>query len=198
MNRMLLGALAALLFVAAGVFWWQGRAATERGAPPPEAAFASARAVDELPSADGKALRGDPPPEALEVSREQRRFDRLDRNRDSIISRNEMMATRTAAFRALDKDGNNLLSFEEWAARTSERFHQADKDGDQRLTRAEFATTKPKRKPKPKPKPAAAPCRCPAVSQVRTPRQPKSADRAGQAPGDEGEDESAEDGEPDF
>src|SRR5262245_6224029 len=121
MNRILLGALAALLLVAAGVFWWQGRAATERGAPPPAAmtALASAAPSDDLLSADGRGLQGAEPPAADEVTREQRRFDRLDRNRDSTITRNEILAPRAAAFRELDKDHNNLLSFEEWAVRTS-------------------------------------------------------------------------------
>ncbi|MBW8755018.1 MAG: hypothetical protein JF595_12875 [Sphingomonadales bacterium] len=154
MNRILLGALAALLLTAAGVFWWQGRAATERGAPPPPvAALASGLPADELPTADGRGLQGAAPPEADEVTREQRRFDRLDRNRDGIITRNELLAFRAAAFRALDTDHNNLLSFEEWAVRTSNRFKAADRDGDQRLTRAEFATTKPKRAAQPQ-------CRC--------------------------------------
>jgi hypothetical protein len=153
MNRILVGALAALLLVAAGVFWWQGRAATERGAPPPVAALASVAPDDALPSADGSGLKGAAPPEADEMTREQRRFDRLDRNRDGMITRNEMLAFRVAAFRQLDTDHNNLLSFEEWAVRTSNRFKAADADGDQRLTRAEFATTKPKRTAQPQ-------CRC--------------------------------------
>jgi hypothetical protein len=153
MNRTLFGALAALLLVAAGVFWWQGRAATERGAPPPEMAVASGAVPDDLPTADGKGLRGAPPPQADEITREQRRFDRFDRNRDNTITRNEMLATRAAAFRELDTDHNNLLSFEEWAVRTANRFKSADANGDLRLTREEFATTKPK--------PAAHPqCRC--------------------------------------
>ena len=162
MNRILLGALAALLLTAAGVFWWQGRAATERGAPPPEAAFASAAASDALPTADGRGLRGAPPPEADEITREQRRFDRLDRNRDSAITRHEMLVPRVAAFRALDVDGNNLLSFEEWAVRTSDRFKAADGNGDLRLTREEFATTKPKPAAKPK-------CRCPSPPKASRP-----------------------------
>jgi hypothetical protein len=160
MNRILLGALAALLLVASGTFWWQGRAATERGTPPPVAALASGLPEAGLPTADGRGLMGAPPPEADEVTREQRRFDRLDRNRDGIISRSEMLAARAAAFRALDVDHNNLLSFEEWAVRTSNRFKAADRNGDQRLTREEFATTKPKRSPKPA-------CRCPSSARSR-------------------------------
>jgi hypothetical protein len=179
MNRILLGALAALLLVAAGVFWWQGRAATERGAPPPEAKFAEAALPQELPTADGRGLRGAAPPEATEVTREQRRFDRLDRNRDSAITRNEMLAPRGPAFRALDLDHNNLLSFEEWAVRTSDRFKTADGDGDGRLTRAEFATTRPKRAAHPQ-------CRCAPARAGKSRRQPES------------ESDSDESGEPDL
>ena len=160
MNRMLLGALAALLLAAAGVFWWQGRAATERGAPPPEATFASGVPTDELPTADGKGLRGAAPPEADEVTREQRRFDRLDRNRDAMVTRNEMLAPRAAFFRALDTDHNNLLSFEEWAVRTSNRFKAADRNGDLKLDRAEFAETRPRRAAQPE-------CRCPSARPAR-------------------------------
>jgi hypothetical protein len=176
MNRVLLGALAALLLVAAGTFWWQGRAATERGAPPPVATLASGSATDDLPTADGKGLRGAAPPEADEMTREQRRFDRLDRNRDAIITRNEMLAPRAAAFRALDTDHNNLLSFEEWAVRTSDRFKSADADGDLKLTRPEFATTKPKRVAHPE-------CRCPPArrdAKRPEPQADESADEGGE------------------
>lgn len=171
MNRILIGALAALMLVAAGVFWWQGRAATERGAPPPEAALA-VQPADDLPTADGKGLMGTAPPEADEQTREQRRFDRLDRNRDAAITRNEMLAPRAAAFRALDTDHNNLLSFEEWAVKTSTRFRGADANGDQRLTREEFATTKPKRAPEPK-------CRCAPTKRSARPAE-DSADDGGE------------------
>jgi hypothetical protein len=175
MNRMLLGALAALLLVAAGVFWWQGRAATERGAPPPETAFASGIPSEDLPTADGKGLQGAAPPEADEVTREQRRFDRLDRNRDATVTRTEMLAPRAAFFRALDTDHNNLLSFEEWAVRTSDRFKAADQNRDLKLDRAEFATTKPKRAAQPT-------CRCAPTKPTRRQAQPaeESADDAGE------------------
>jgi EF hand len=154
MNRIVLGAVAALLLVSAGLFWWQGRAATEIGAPPPDPASEEEVAVPgALPSADVRGKRGPAPPEASEATREQRRFARLDRDIDGRITRNEMLSTRTAAFRKLDTDGNNLLTFEEWAVATGNRFKSADRNGDQWLTREEFATTKPKDAPKPK-------CRC--------------------------------------
>ena len=152
MNRTLLGALGALLLVAIGVFWWQGRASSElvpRAAPPPEEVeFAQA---GPLPTADVAGKRGPAPPEASEATREQLRFRRMDRNADGRVARDEMLSTRTAAFRKLDRDGNNLLTFEEWAVTTAQRFDQADADKDGELSQKEFATTAPK--------PAAA-CRC--------------------------------------
>ena len=90
-------------------------------------------------------MTGPTPPEASELTREQRRFFRYDRNRDWRISRNEMLSTRSEGFRKLDVDGNNLLTFEEWAVTTVEKFDDADADGDGKLTTKEFATTAPKR-----------------------------------------------------
>jgi hypothetical protein len=150
MNRVLLGAFAALVLLGIGLFWLQGRAEVERGAPPP---VAPAATPEGLPSADIAGLEGPAPPEASELSREERRFFRYDRDRDRRVSRNEMLSTRTDAFRDLDVDGNNLLTFEEWAVTTAQRFDQADADRDGELTQKEFATTAPK--------PAArATCRC--------------------------------------
>jgi hypothetical protein len=145
MNRIVVGALAALMLVAAGVFWWTGRAAVEQGAPPPELTVSEPLGdPNALPTADTAGLRGPAPPEATEMSREQRRFARFDRDGDRIISRNELLATRTAAFRKLDADGNNLLTFEEWAVTTVNRFKGADRDGNLKLSPEEFRTTAPK------------------------------------------------------
>ena len=151
MNRILLGALAALVLEAVGIFWLQSRDQVERGAPPPSgAALAEAPKSDKLPTADVGNMRGPAPPQASELTAEQQRFFRYDRNRDWVISRNEMMATRADGFRKLDKDGNNLLTFEEWAVATSDRFATADANHDGMLSPAEFASTKPKPAPKPK------------------------------------------------
>lgn len=148
MNRLLLGAIAALFLAGIGVFWWQGRAQVEEGAPPPMPEPVETPAPDELPVADVEGLEGPAPPEATELTREQRRFFRYDRNRDLKITRREMLSTRTSAFRKLDTDGNNLLTFEEWAVATAKKFDAADANGDRELTQAEFATTAPKRRPK--------------------------------------------------
>ncbi|MCJ2186306.1 EF-hand domain-containing protein [Novosphingobium beihaiensis] len=148
MNRFLLGGLAALVMAGVGLFWWQGRAEVEKAAPPPEAM--ASFDPEELPSADPGEIMGPEPPAATKLTREQRRFGRYDRNSDGRISRNEMLSTRTAAFRKLDKDGNNLLSFEEWAVTTVDKFDHADVNRDDELTPEEFARTAPPPRRKPK------------------------------------------------
>lgn len=154
MRNAVLGAFAMLIMVSVGLFWWQGRAQVEEGAPPP-LVESEEPVIDplEIPVAEAADQLGPAPPEATELSREQRRFFRYDRNRDLSISRNEMLSSRTAAFRKLDADGNNLLTFEEWAVATVNRFDGADTDRNRSLTQAEFATTAPRKRPK-------KPCRC--------------------------------------
>ncbi|KLE35488.1 EF-hand domain-containing protein [Aurantiacibacter luteus] len=154
MNRVILGAFGALLLVGLGLFWMQGRAEVEQAAPPPEPVETTAEDPDALPTADVSDMRGPAPPEASELTREQQRFFRYDRNRDLKITRNEMLSTRTNAFRALDTDGNNLLTFEEWAITTSERFAEMDGNRDGELNAAEFATSAPA------PRRTPARCRC--------------------------------------
>lgn len=143
MRQVVLGVLGGLVLAGVGVFWWQGRAAIERGAPPPPAMQAPTDAM-QLPLADPGSQKGPAPPELSELGKEEQRFFRYDRNRDRVITRDEILSTRTDGFRALDKDGNNLLTFEEWAVTTVDRFAGADKDGDGKLTPREFATTAPK------------------------------------------------------
>lgn len=147
MNRFLLGGLAVFVLMAIGLFWLQGRVQVEAAAPPP--AVENSQPAP-LPSADAGDMVGPALPEATELSREQRRFGRYDRDRDGRISRNEMLSTRADGFRKLDRDGNNLLTFEEWAVATVDKFGEADGDGDQSLTPAEFRKTAPPPKPKAK------------------------------------------------
>ena len=157
LRGLITGIFGTLLLVGVGLFWWQGRAEVEEGAPPPmPIADIDPTAEPVLPAADPASLadmRGPTPPEASELSREQRRFFRYDRNRDLKISRNEMLSTRSKAFKKLDTDGNNLLTFEEWAVTTATKFDGADANRDRMLTQEEFATTAPKRRAKPA-------CRC--------------------------------------
>lgn len=146
MRQTVLGVFVGLILASVGVFWWQGRAQVEQNAPPPPEAEETA-STDELPTGDPGNMVGPAPPEASELTREERRFFRYDRNRDRIITRNEMLSTRSDAFRKLDTDGNNLLTFEEWAIATSQRFERMDANGNDKLTPAEFATSAPTRRP---------------------------------------------------
>ena len=185
MNRIVLGAVFALLLTGAGLFWWQGRAATERGAPPPSLAVAETAGDEPLPFDHANGLRGATPPEADPLTREQKRFDRLDHDRDGRITANEMLAPRAAAFRQLDLDHNNLLSFQEWAVRTSNRFSGADGNRDGALSREEFTTTRPK--------PGKHPvCRCSPVPRPAARERARGAapreDPGSESGGDEGAD----------
>ncbi|MBC2669497.1 hypothetical protein ACFOON_17040 [Novosphingobium piscinae] len=179
MTRTLLGAFATLLLAAAGLFWWQGRAMIDPGTLPPEVSTSLGPA--DLPSAAPGGLRGPDLPQATAQTREQRRFDRIDRDRDGRISRAEMLVPRAAVFRKLDADGNNLLTFEEWAVVTATRFRGADRNGDLKLDRLEFATTRPK----PPVEPSCA-CR----------RQPRPDSRGPAGPLDDPDFLSAEEREP--
>ncbi len=143
--RILFGGLAAIALLVGGFFLiraqQQDDELAEIVAPLPEPQDTG------LPMADPGQLRGPEPPQATEMTREERRFARFDRNGDRIITRDELLASRTKAFKALDRDGNNLLTFEEWAVATSDRFAKADGDRNGRLSPEEFATTRPKRPP---------------------------------------------------
>ena len=148
MKHAITGALITLAAMGLGLFWYQGRAEVEEAAPPPDLSslLMDDAAPEGLPIADAADMVGPTPPEASELTKEQQRFFRYDRDRDWRISRTEMLSTRTAAFRKLDKDGNNLLTFEEWAVTTVDKFEGADANGDNELTPGEFATTRPKPK----------------------------------------------------
>ena len=152
-SRFLMGGFATALLMIGGLFLWQGHTQASNAPtipkPPP--------ALPLIPEAGENApVRGDAPPElpaAKAESKERQRFNRYDRDRNDRVSRIEMMATRSAAFRKLDKNGDNLLSFEEWAHATGDKFAKADADGNGELNRAEFATTAPKAATKPR-------CKC--------------------------------------
>ena len=145
MWRYLVGGGAALVLVLAGMFLFRGTAASEVRAPPPSAqqsaAAADAPLPEEAPSADAR-------------TREQKRFDRLDKDRNQAISRDEFFAQRKRLFTRMDANHDGKLAFEEWAFRGIERFASVDKDKSGALDRTEFAATAPKRRP---PRPG---CRC--------------------------------------
>lgn len=138
MLRILAGLGAVLLLGAAGFFIWTGRAQEE------------ARLVPDAPPESGATpgMSGPPPtpPSADERSREQRRFDRVDRDNDGKITLAELTYPRQRAFQRLDADHNGQLSFQEWAGRTLQKFATADANHDSALNRTEFAATAPRRR----------------------------------------------------
>jgi len=147
MLRFFAGVGSALLLVSAGFFIWVGMAQDEED-PVPDAPTESA----------GPIVAGAParPPSADERTKEQRRFDRADRDNDGRITLEELFYPRRRAFQRLDTNGDGRLAFEEWAVRTSTKFGEADANRDRALNRPEFATTAPRRRT-----PARAPnCRC--------------------------------------
>jgi len=148
MLRIVGGAVAALALVLAGFFIWKGRAAAENGVPAAPAATVAAAWTQGTEPAGGRRA-GLLPPAASDKSKEEKRFDRADKNNDGRVLLAELLEPRRKAFAKLDKDGNGQLSFDEWAAKTEEKFAEADADRSGWLTQAEFAATAPKRKPKP-------------------------------------------------
>ncbi|WP_404339301.1 hypothetical protein AB2M62_08320 [Sphingomonas sp. MMS12-HWE2-04] len=92
----------------------------------------------------------DAAPSASAKTREQKRFDRYDKDRNDAVSREEYLMSRRKAFAKLDTDRDGKLGFEEWALKTTTKFAEADKDKSATLTRAEFLATAPKRAAKPR------------------------------------------------
>lgn len=143
MGRFLSGVAAALLLVAAGLFFWQGRAQDTPvipAAPPPRLAAIA----PDLSQAPLRQTRLSTPPAATARTREEKRFGRADKDDDGRITRAELLAPRQKAFAKLDKNGDGRLAFEEWAVKTVTKFDGADDDGNGALTAAEYAETAPK------------------------------------------------------
>ncbi len=138
MGRFFAGVAAAVALMMAGLFLFRSNAASEALPPPPRmVALAEAPQVADAP-ADA--------PAATPRTREQKRFDRYDKDRDGRVTREEYLASRRKAYAKLDTNGDGRLSFEEWSARTATKFATADKGRDGVLDAAEFATTAVKRK----------------------------------------------------
>lgn len=142
MWRYLAGGAAGLLLVVAGM--------TLQAMRSPPAPVLAAMPAAAAATADGQT--SDPAvPEALPATREQKRFDRYDKDRNGSITRDEYLMARHKAFAKLDADGNGTLSFDEWAAKAEAKFTLADKDKSGAMNAAEFATTAVKRKTRPRP-----------------------------------------------
>ena len=148
MWRYLVGGVAALLMAGAGVLIWSGLATRDNHIPPPPVALlapSATVAANDVPVAA---------PQATEETREQKRFDRTDHNKDGKIDRDEYLAARHRNFVKLDTNGDGKLSFDEYAIKGEAKFTAADADKSGTLSPAEFATTRVVRKSKPRCPPA--------------------------------------------
>jgi hypothetical protein len=138
MWRYLAGAGAGALLVAAGMMLQAMRPATVA----PLAAMPTASAA----TSDGQSAADPAVPEATAKTREEKRFNRYDKDRDGAITRDEYLASRKKAYGKLDKDGNGVLSFDEWAVKAETKFATADADRSGAMNPTEFTTTAVKRK----------------------------------------------------
>lgn len=136
MARWLAGIAAILLLVTGAVLALQGRAEEPLIPPAPEPRRAAAPVTPLSPIHAA--------PEADPKNKEQRRFDRADKNADGRITLAELVEPRRKAFTKLDVDSDGRLSFEEWATRTIGKFEGADVDRNKSLSPVEYATTAPK------------------------------------------------------
>ena len=143
MVRVVAGIFATLLLVTGAVVLFSSRAQEPVMPAAPEARLAAPSAPVRL-SPIGQAPSADP------KSKEEKRFDRSDKNKDGTITLAELVEPRRKPFAKLDLDGDGKLSFEEWAVRTIDKFEEADSDKSRGLSRVEYASTAPKpRAPKP-------------------------------------------------
>ncbi len=72
----------------------------------------------------------------------ERWFDRLDTNKDGVITQAEMEARRAERFAKIDANGDGMISAEEFSARAKAHFTRADEDGNGEITKQEFIAAK--------------------------------------------------------
>ncbi|KQO09522.1 EF-hand domain-containing protein [Sphingomonas sp. Leaf242] len=139
MWRYLAGGTAVIALIVAGFMFFNGDARPGPLLPPQPISQVGGAAVASDPLPDAA-------PEATEKTREQKRFDRYDKDRDAKITREEYLVQRHKAYARLDVDGDGKLSFDEWAVKATTKFADADRDKSGAMTAPEFATTAVKRK----------------------------------------------------
>ena len=137
------GAGAALFLVLSGFFIWQSVAQRDPGLTVPDYFTSEIALQDEEGGAEDSPAA---PPAADSRSKEQRRFDRADKDKNGAVVLDELYLPRRRAVARLDRNGDSRLAFDEWAVRTSTRFAEADRNRDRQLTREEYATTAPRRR----------------------------------------------------
>jgi EF hand len=131
MGRFLAGVASALLMMTAGIFIWRSQADAGEIAPPTASAQAPLGVLDVTD-----------PPQATEKTREEKRFNRYDRDKNGGVAAEEYLFSRRKAYAKLDINGDGKLSFDEYAVKTVTKFNGADKDRSGILTPAEFLTTR--------------------------------------------------------
>ena len=141
MWRYLTGGAALIAFAGAAVLFLGGKAPSA-AVLKPQPAGRVAGSADAVP-----VPLPDAAPEATELTREQKRFDRYDKDRDGAVTRDEYLVARRKTYAKLDVDGDGRLSFDEWALKATTKFAAADKDRSGAMTPPEFAATAVKRKP---------------------------------------------------
>src|SRR3546814_7230850 len=124
--------LALALGVLAVLFWRDESARASDSVIPPRPATAPSEGIAAPPPAA---------PEASEQKREERRFNRYDKDRDEALTREESLASRRTSFAKLDVNGDGRLSFEECSIRTTAKFAKSDPDGSKVLMRDAFLET---------------------------------------------------------
>ncbi len=137
MWRYLAGGGALLAATGAGVLLFAGDAARDPLLPSQPAG----QATGTIAAPDDVAV-----PEASPATREEKRFNRYDKDRDGDVTRAEYLAARRKAYARLDVNGDGRLDFDEWAVKATTKFAGADRDKSGGMNAAEFATTAVKRK----------------------------------------------------
>ena len=103
MARFLAGAVACLLMMTGAFLLWQGHAQEVPALPP---------APDQSGPPSILAAKPLEAPHATEKSREEKRFNRSDRDNDGRIVLGELLEPRKKSYAKLDKNGDGKLSFE--------------------------------------------------------------------------------------
>jgi hypothetical protein len=169
MWRYLVGGASALVMVGAGFFLVRIMAAPDAPIEPAVTQAEQPAAVEEALAAPMTfAERVAPAPKASEKTKEEKRFNRFDKDKNGGVSRDEYLQSRRKAYAKLDVNGDGKLSFDEYATKTIVKFTKADGDRTGALSRTEFSTTRVVRKSKPKPycPPSRGPIQIPADSKA--------------------------------
>ncbi len=151
MWRFLAGVGSALLLITGGVVLWrnQAPAANTVATVAPDMGVTLPKIPDPGPPVDSTLTPDDFPdlPQASEKTKEQKRFERYDKNKNNHIDLEEFISGQRRSFQKMDLNHDGVLSFEEYAAKRVEKFRKADANSDNVLTPEEFATTAIKHKP---------------------------------------------------